>query len=117
MDRSRALLSLSQTSSSAKRRFISRRDFWMNAGMGISGLGLIDLLNRDKLLGAELGQACTASTDLNSPYAPKPPHFKPRAKAMISLFMCGGMSHIDTFQYKPALEKYNRMLIEDHADI
>jgi len=36
---------------------------------------------------------------------------------MISLFMCGGMSHIDTLQYKPALEKYNRMPMEGHGDI
>ena len=35
-----------------KPRFVSRRQFWMEAGMGIGGLGLIDLLTRDQLLGA-----------------------------------------------------------------
>src|SRR6266852_4893182 len=100
-----------------KQRFVSRRQFWMEAGMGIGGLGLIDLLNRDQLLAADLPQACVASKDLNSPYAPKAPHFKPKAKAVISLFMCGGVSHIDTFQYKPALERYNRMPLEGHGDI
>jgi hypothetical protein len=102
-----------------KKRFVSRREFWMQAGMGIGGLGLIDLLNNDKLLASETAAqpACVASTDLNSPYAPKEPHFKPRAKSVISLFMCGGVSHIDTFQYKPALEKYNRMPLEGHGDI
>ena len=40
------------------------------------------------------------------PYAPKPPHFKPRATAVISLFMGGGWSQVDTFDPKPALAKY-----------
>ena len=38
--------------------------------------------------------------------APKPPHFAPRAKSVISLFMSGGVSHVDTFDPKPALAKY-----------
>jgi hypothetical protein len=41
-----------------------------------------------------------------NPYAPKPPHFKPRATAVISLFMGGGWSQVDTFDPKPALTKY-----------
>ena len=41
-----------------------------------------------------------------NPYAPKAPHFKPRATAVISLFMSGGVSHVDTFDPKPALIKY-----------
>ena len=49
--------------------------------------------------------------------APKPPHFKPRAKAVISLFMSGGVSHVDTFQYKPALEKYNRMPMQGEVKV
>ena len=36
-----------------KREFISRRKFWMEAGMGIGGLALLDLLSQDRLLGAE----------------------------------------------------------------
>ena len=65
------------SSQGRKPRIVSRRQFWMEAGMGIGGLGLIDLLSRDRLLGAELPQACVASSDLNSPYLPKPTHFKP----------------------------------------
>jgi hypothetical protein len=41
-----------------------------------------------------------------NPYAPKPPHFPARAKSVISLFMSGGVSHMDTFDPKPALSKY-----------
>jgi hypothetical protein len=98
-----------------KEQYISRRKFWMEAGMGIGGLALLDLLNQDKLLGAE----CVANPGgkVDSPLAPKPSHFKPRAKSVISLFMSGGVSHMDTFDYKPALEKYNRMPMEGHGDI
>src|SRR5260370_24207861 len=104
-----------------KQKFISRRQFWMEAGMGIGGLALIDLLNQDRLLAAEAPrgpQACLGSQGVtDSPLLPKPPHFKPRAKSVISLFMSGGVSHLDTFQYKPALEKYNRMPLEGKGQI
>ena len=63
---------------------MSRRDFWFKAGMGIGGLALIDLLNRDGLLAAEPPQdmgACLASEGVkDSPYVSKPPHFKPRGQ-------------------------------------
>ena len=41
----------------------------------------------------------------NNPLAPKPPHFAARAKAVIYLFMHGGVSHVDTFDPKPELTK------------
>jgi hypothetical protein len=93
----------------------------MEAGMGIGGLALLDLLSQDRLLAAETTPApaaCLSSVDAaGSPLVPKPPHFKPRAKAVISLFMSGGVSHLDTFQYKPALEKYNRLPMEGKGEI
>ena len=105
-----------------KERFISRRKFWMEASMGIGGLALLDLLNQDRLLGAPgpvgvAGCAPGLGGTIDSPLAPKAPHFKPRAKSMISLFMSGGVSHIDTFQYKPALEKFNRLPLEGKGEI
>lgn len=100
-----------------KREFISRRRFWMEAGMGIGGLALIDLLNQDKLLAAETNACVGSATPGDSPLAPKPPHFKPRAKAVISLFMSGGVSAVDTFQYKPALHKYNRLPMDGKGEI
>ena len=50
--------------------------------------------------------ACAAAAVGVNPYAPKAPHFKPRATAVISLFMGGGWSQVDTFDPKPALAKY-----------
>ncbi len=58
--------------------------------MGFGALGLADLLN-----GAE-----------QSPLLPKAPHYRPRAKRIIHLFMNGGPSHVDTFDPKPSLSKY-----------
>ncbi len=46
-----------------------------------------------------------ARAEVESPLAPKPPHFKPRAKRVIFLFMRGGPSHVDTFDFKPELQK------------
>ena len=81
------------------------------SGGGISGLALAYLLDRHGLLSGEPADAAaddscaTAAVGVN-PYAPKPPHFKPRATAVISLFMGGGWSQVDTFDPKPALAKY-----------
>ena len=80
------------------KNFSSRRDFLFRAGCGISGLALADLLDRDGLLAAETG--CEAGE------SGKKPHFAPRATSVISLFMSGGVSHVDTFDPKPALSRY-----------
>ena len=45
-----------------------------------------------------------ASRRCKNPLAPKPPHFEPQAKSVIFLYMYGGPSHIDTFDYKPAMK-------------
>ncbi len=63
---------------------LSRRDFLHTAGGGLGGLALAALLT-------ERGQA--------------EPHHAPKAKRVIQIFCPGGMSHIDTFDYKPELEK------------
>ena len=89
-----------------KRNFWSRRDFLWEAGCGISGVALTQLLAQDGLLAADISGACAAKPLGSNPYAVKPPHFKPRAKAVISLFMTGGPSAVDLWDYKPALTKY-----------
>jgi hypothetical protein len=81
----------------------SRRAFLFESGGGVAGLALAYLLDQDRLQAAD---ACGAKASGFNPYAPKPPHFAPRATRVISLFMSGGVSHLDTFDPKPALEKY-----------
>src|SRR5438477_11542306 len=101
---------LCENRTGAKQRYMSRRDFWFKAGMGIGGLAVIDLLRRDGLLAAaELpsGAACLGSAGIkDSPHLPKPTHFQPRAKSELQLFLRGGVSQVDTFDYKPDLRKY-----------
>lgn len=89
-----------------KRNFWSRRDFLHQAGWGISGVALAQMLSEQGLLAADVSAACSATPLGANPYALKPPHFKPRAKAVISLFMTGGPGAMDTWDYKPALTKY-----------
>jgi hypothetical protein len=90
------------------KNFWDRREFLFKSGGGISGLALAYLLGGDNLLaaGPAGSDACAAPATGTNPYAPKTPHFKPRATAVISLFMGGGWSQMDTFDPKPALSKY-----------
>ncbi len=82
----------------------TRREFLWQAGAGFTGLGLVDLLTRDKFFGNSASAADVAAKAAN-PLAPRPPHFAPKAKSVIFLFMYGGPSHMDTFDYKPELYK------------
>ncbi|SFH57076.1 DUF1501 domain-containing protein [Planctomicrobium piriforme] len=70
----------------------SRRTFLQQSAAGIPFLGLAHLLSQE-----------AAATE--SPLAVRAPHFPAKAKRVIFLFMSGGPSHVDLFDYKPALEK------------
>jgi hypothetical protein len=82
--------------------FPSRRDFFRRAGGGFGALALAGLLEREGLLTGEAGAA--EERRLN-PLAPRPPHFAAKAKSVIWLFMNGGPSQVDTWDYKPELTK------------
>lgn len=96
--------------------FRSRRDFLFQTCGGISGIALASLLDQDKLLASD-ANACLSSTGVAGPLAPRKPHFPPRATAVISLFMSGGVSHVDTFDPKPALTKYAGQPLTGKGDI
>ncbi len=53
-----------------------------------------------------LSEQSSSAAAIN-PLAPKTPHFAPRAKSVIFLYMDGGPSHVDTFDYKPTLNKFD----------
>ena len=79
----------------------SRRDMLATAGTGLGILGLAGLLAEDSRanpLRPAMGMGA-------NPLAPKAPHFRPRAKHVIHLFMNGGPSQVDTFDPKPELAK------------
>ena len=83
--------------------FFTRRQFLNRFGMGMGGLGLATLLGQNLFSTAS---AFGAETALN-PLAPKAPHFPAKAKAVIHIFAQGAPSHIDTWDYKPELLKYD----------
>jgi len=68
------------------------------------------------LLSEMLGETATAaeSADPGNPLAPKQPHFAPKAKRVIFLFMTGGVSHVDTFDPKPYLREHHDEKRSEH---
>src|SRR5947208_3957169 len=85
---------------------ITRRSFLLDTGMGFTGLALSAILFRD---GVARGESPASSW---SPSNGKP-HFQPRAKSVIWIFLCGGVSHVESFDVKPELNKYAGKSIAD----
>jgi hypothetical protein len=80
---------------------VPRRWFIEQCGVGMGALALNHLL-------ACAGYAATQEAD--NPLAPKKPHFAPKAKNVIFLFMAGAPSHLELFDYKPQLAKFDGTL-------
>ena len=83
----------------------SRRDFLQKAGLGCGTLALTKLLTEEGLLGQTIPETASSTTIPG-------PHFAPRAKSVIWLFMPGSPSQVDTFDYKPELQKRNGEKLE-----
>ncbi len=80
---------------------IARRWFFEQCGVGLGAIALGHLMG---------DQARAASVAPVSPLAPKQPHFAPKAKRVIFLFMAGAPSHLEMFDYKPQLAKFDGTL-------
>src|SRR3954466_380042 len=84
----------------------TRREFLWETGAGFTGLAMTGLLSLDgffaKQASASPDQPRAAGAYVN-PVAPKPPMLPGKAKSVIFLFMYGGPSQLDTFDYKPHL--------------
>ncbi|MEC8934709.1 MAG: DUF1501 domain-containing protein [Planctomycetota bacterium] len=78
---------------------ISRRELLQRSGMGFGALGLGCLMASQELKAADNSRLYT------NPLSSRAPHFAPKAKRVIHLFMNGGPSHVDTFDPKPMLDK------------
>src|SRR5262245_8856689 len=72
----------------------SRRDWLAQFATGLGGMALASLVAREAAAGA-----------IPSAAADPPPHHQPRAKRAIQIFLQGGLSQVDTFDYKPELAK------------
>jgi hypothetical protein len=79
----------------------SRRDFLCRAGCGFGALAFSSMLGLDGVL----ARAAQTAIDPLNPLAPRSPHFSPKAKAVIWLFMEGGPSHLDLLDPKPELDR------------
>ena len=80
----------------------TRREFLWETGAGFTGLALSGLLDADFL--SRQAVAADGQRKFVNPLAPKDPHFDPKATSVIFLYMYGGPSHIDTFEYKPKMK-------------
>jgi uncharacterized protein DUF1501 len=82
---------------------VTRRSFLVDTGMGFTGLALGAMMFRDGVARA------------SSQYLPPDgkPHHAPRARSVIWIFLCGGVSHLESFDVKPALNKYAGKTIDD----
>ena len=82
----------------------TRRGWLESSACGFGMLALADLLARDGVNGVACGANLPAAPSAG-PLAVRPTHIPPRAKRVIFLFMHGGPSHVDTFDYKPELAR------------
>src|SRR5688500_8848339 len=83
------------------RKLITRRWFFEQCGVGLGAIALGQLFRQN-------GWATTLHAA--NPLAPKATHFVPKAKRVIFLFMAGAHSHLELFDYKPELAKWNGKL-------
>ena len=92
------------------RRLLDRRSFLHTAGLSTTGLALAGMLDADGLLAEDPKTVggkipIRPNLDPNKPYAPRKPHFDVAAKQVLVIYCPGAVSHVDTFDYKPALAK------------
>lgn len=89
-------------------RRATRRQFFERCGVGIGSMALTSLLAREQ---AEAKSVAT------NPMSPRPPHYQPRAKSVIFMFMAGGPSQLDLFTDKPLLrERHGQLPPQSYLD-
>lgn len=101
-------------SESRVAEFLSRRHWLQRAGCGLGMIGLADLLRQEEQLvkANEVFDAKSAAASLN-PMSPKAGHLPAKAKHVIWIFINGGPSHVDTWNYRPKLDQWNGKTIRD----
>jgi len=87
------------------RSLLDRRSFLGQAGMSMGALGLSHLLMSDQLLADDSPEPIRPNIKDGNPYTRRKPHFEMPAKQVLVIYLPGAVSHVDTFDYKPALYK------------
>ena len=93
-----------QALASARLLDTTRRHFFAQCGVGLGGIALSTLLAADS-------PAAVEPPDAQDPLAPRAPHFLPKAKRVIFLFMAGGPSQLELFDYKPKLQELDGQVV------
>ena len=86
----------SRPTAAAESADLSRRDFFSWVGGGLGTAALFGMLSRDRM-----ARAAAVPGEADDP----PPHRPPRATRAIHVFLCGGLSHVDSFDYRPSLAR------------
>lgn len=86
-----------------RSRYLSRRWFFKDCALGLGSIALGSMLNP----AARAAEAAAAAAAAANPLRARNPHFAPKAKSIIYLFMAGAPSQLEMFDYKPTLAKYN----------
>lgn len=89
----------------------TRREFLWQTGSGFTGVALTGLMADDGFL-SQQSVAADGQTPWKNPLAARPPQFAPKAKQVIFLYMYGGPSHMDTFDYKPSMTGMDGRTVE-----
>lgn len=84
----------------------TRRHFFAQCGVGVGAIALSQILGSDRARANE-------TVPLVNPLAPRAGHFAPRAKSVIYMFMAGGPSQLELFDYKPKLQEHHGQPIPD----
>jgi len=95
------------SASALARSLLDRRRFLSDAATGLGSIALLSLLGRDPLQAAE-----AATIDPARPYLARPAHFPAKAKNVIVIFCAGGVSQLETWDYKPELAKRDGQPLE-----
>ncbi|HLX61455.1 MAG TPA: DUF1501 domain-containing protein [Planctomycetota bacterium] len=93
-------MSLNQKLREEEKCYHTRRWFFKECGVGLGAMAL----------GSLLGEHLAHADGVGNPLAPKKPHFAPKAKRVIYLFQAGAPSHLELFDNKPELAKWNGKL-------
>ncbi len=98
---------VSPQSASLAKSFLDRRRFLSDAATGLSSIALASLLGRDPLHAGEV-----SAIDPARPYAARPSHFPAKAKNVVVIFCAGGVSQLETWDYKPELARRDGQLLK-----
>ncbi|HJT36007.1 MAG TPA: DUF1501 domain-containing protein [Pirellulales bacterium] len=93
--------------------YLTRRQLLTRAGCGFGLIGLAGLLADEGLLGSARAAGDDLGARALNPLAPRPTHFAAKATRVIWIFVNGGPSHVDTWDYKPALEQWHGKSIRE----